>query len=384
MSEILSTFPLSQLILLGVVFIAFLIQLVCWLRYRTLAGHRHPYRLKEGEPLPPVSVVVIVKEDQWYLESGLPSLMEQDHPQYEVVVVNDCGGPEIDDDLEILTKRYANLRYTTIRKDDRFSHSRKIPLVVGIKACRYQNIMVTDVDARPESDKWLANMSKGFVGPIGLVIGYTGFEPRKGVQDKYIRCSRLAWSVRYLRAAVSGRAYRGIYNNIGYTKNLFFDHRGFTHLNMAIGEDDLFVQRVAGRNNTAVVINPSSTVRQQAGGGLGWWWREQRYRTYGFKLYPRGVKASVATELISRAVFFIAAAALGCLSGLDANLLWTGAAGLFLFREVIVLTSVRKICRRLGERSLVPMYFLYDLISPLTETILGISRRVKPPAGIWN
>ena len=363
--------------------VAFVIQIVYWLRYRTIAAHRHPYRLKEGEPLPPVSVVVIVNEEMYYLENGLLPLLSQDHPQYEVVVVNDCGGPDIDDMLEILTKRYDNLRFTTIKTDVRFRHSRKIPMVVGIKAATHQNIVFTGTNAVPASEKWLSNMAKGFVGNTSLVIGYCGFEPEKGFQNKYIRCSRMATSIRYLRSAIIGKAYRGIYNNLGYTKKLFFDNRGFTHLRMSVGEDDLFVTKVASPHNTGVVMNPSSTMRQSAGGGLRWWWNEQRYRSYDFKLYPQRVRISQFTELASRAVLFISAVVLGIFSGLDNNWLWAGAAALFILRELAMWLSVRKIAKRLGEHNLLITYILYDFVSPLTEALLGISRRLKPPAGIW-
>ena len=380
----MSLFPFYQLVLLGLLLVAFVIQLVYWMRYRAVAVHRHPYRLKEGEPLPPVSVVVIVNEDFEYIAEVLPGLMEQDHPLYEVVAVNDCGGPEVDDELEMLERRYANFRYTTIKKDDKFSHSRKIPLVVGIKACKYSNVLITAANARPAGDKWVSTMAKGFVGRTELVIGYCGFEPGPGFGNRYIRCGRLASSVRYLRAAVNGRAYKGIYNNIGYTQELFFENRGFTHLNMAVGEDDLFIRKVASRRNTGVVISPSAMMRQQAGGGLGWWWREQRYRTYAFRFYPFRVRAGIFTELASRFLLFVLAVLLGTFSGLDRNWLWAGAAGLLLLRELVMWSAIRKIARRLGERKLLGTYLLYDLVSPITETLLGISRRVKPPAGIWG
>ena len=58
----------------------------------------------------PVSVIICARNEQENLKKFLPSVLEQDYPDYEVVVVNDCSD---DDSFEVLgefLKKYPNLK----------------------------------------------------------------------------------------------------------------------------------------------------------------------------------------------------------------------------------------------------------------------------------
>lgn len=381
MNELLFQYPTYQIILFILLCTTFIIQLIYLLKYGSITGHRHGRRYEEGEKMPPVSIVVIVQSgDEEYIEEHLPLLLEQQYDEFEVVVVNDCAGNDINILLSQLASRYSNLKFTTLKKDIRFAHSRKIPLVVGIKAASHGNIIFTDTNASPTNEKWLSQMACGFLGGE-LVIGYCGIEPKKGFANKMIRCSRMAQSIRYLSAAVSSKAYRGIYNNIGYTKRLFFSNRGYTHLRLALGEDDLFVAKVATRQNTSIILSPRSTMRQKAKGSLSWWFREELYRSYAFRYYPTSVKISQALDFSSRFLFLATAITLGIL---HPHIMWIVAASLFFFRTLTLILIIRSITRRIAEPGLILSYLLYDIISPISETIKAIVRRVKPNSGLWK
>ena len=254
---------------------------------------------------------------------------------------------------------------------------------------RYDDISVTTsvnknmidfYDSYPTSERWLSLMAKGFIGG-NVVIGYCGIEIRKGFANRMIRCNRLATSVRYLAAAIRGRAYRGISHNIGYTKSLYFAHKGFNHLNMNIGDDDLFIQTIATPTNVSIIMNPHATVRQMQYGGLGWWHAMRKTLTYAFRYYPRGIRTSISFELWSRMLFFLTAIA--------AIILlppwWKIIPALFLLlRLLIVELKIWRIGKRLGERKLAGTYILYDLTSPLGECFLALSRRLRPNRAVWR
>lgn len=385
MNDIFAQIPTCQLAILLILTVLFIIQITYWLNYARIAKFRNRHRTSAGEPLPPVSVIVIVEDDEQYIEQSLPLLLEQEHPNYEVVVVNDCGGRDVDFALARLSKAYSHLKYTTIRRDDKFNHSRKIPIVIGLKAASYENVIITHIDASPTNEKWLSYLCRGFSG-AELVIGYTGFEIEKGLANKFIRCSRLATSIRYLSSAIGGNPYRGIYNNIGFTRRLFFENRGYTHLTMTVGEDDLFVQRVAPYSYTSVIINPQSTLRQTPYGGFKWWWEERRYSTYAMRYYPYRVRIKTFAELLTRSLFFVSIISIASMTALGivtSPVVWGLSTALLLAREAIVFNSIHKITGRLGEIKIVWSFMFYDLIAPLTEAILAISRRIKPSQRLW-
>lgn len=377
----ISQIPLYQLILILLLIITFICQIAYSVYYSTIAKYKP---LTQSKP-EPVSVIVVVGRDAQYIEQGLPMLLEQEYPEFEVVVVNDCGGTDIDIELRKLARAYKNLRFTTIKRDELFNHSRKIPLNLGIKAARYENVIITDTNAHPTTEWWLATMCQGFEG-ADLVIGYTGMDVEKGVAKKYIRCSRFASSIRFLSAAIAQRPYKGIYNNIGFKKELYFSHRGYTHLRMTVGEDDLYVQRVAKHSAPQVVVAQKATMRQSYGGGMRWWWNEQKYRSYAFRYYPKSVKIRTFVDLFTRALFFKSAFSIAILAlmGLIENYyVWIGTALLVLLRELILLLIIKKIAHKLCEIKIIWSYLLYDFVAPYAEALLAICRRISPPRTLW-
>lgn len=398
MNEILSSISDAQYLCLSVLVVLFLVQFLWLFKYVRISNHRHRFRLKNESDIPTVSVVVIIGDDVEWVYKELPYLLDQDHPNYEVVVVNDCGGSEVTNALDAASSHNERLRYTEIKKDNKFAHSRKIALVVGIKAARNNNIVFTTSNIRPTSNRWLSFMAKGFVGSQ-IVISYAGYESGKGFGSTLVRSSWLKTSVDYLSAAVKGHPYRGTMCNIGYTKELFFESMGFTHLSLSLGEDDLFIQRVAKRDNVAVIVNPHTTVRMPIGvekGVLKWWYNNKCYYSYSYRYYPWRVKLNLFFEGFMKLLYFLA---MGL--GLTFPILTLCGVGygfelvhpiemlsivvcLSTLREVFLLISVSLLCRRLGEKGFLLGYFWYDKINVLSSLFLNLSRRLRPPQGLWR
>jgi glycosyltransferase involved in cell wall biosynthesis len=369
-------YTLLELIPAAVLGITFVIQSVYYLAWY---GRIATFRQKVGREHPLVSVVVVLENNLFFVQETLPRLLKQDYGAYEIVVVDYGSESEVVDALEVFAG-HPRLKTTRVNRDVKYKRRRKLALSVGIKAASYPHILFTEATARPLSVKWLSLMAKGFTAG-GLVIGYAGIEARKGLAGRLIRASRLMVSVRYLAAAIRRRAYRGIGANLGFTSKLYFDHKGYNHQRLNTGDDDLFVRQIARRDNTAVILSPKATVRESFHGGLGAWWNERRYATHTYRHYPRGVRAGIFTELFTRALFF--AAAVVCIAGMSPYL-WIGVVALVVLRWAAVWYVMIRICLRLGEKGLFLALILYDLIAPLTEFSLSLSRKIRPSEGVWS
>lgn len=239
--------------LIGAALVFFFIQLHYYLgRYGRLPRFRNNRGIRQDIPSPPVSVVVVVRGNSFYfIEHTLPLLLGQQYDEFEVVLVDCSYDDEIGEILREKSLVVPNLHVTCIRQQSHHEHSIKLALTVGIKAARYEHLIFTTQDSYPVSEKWLSLMAKGFIcGDV--VIGYCGIEPKKGMANRWMRCSRLMTSVRYLSAATRGKTFRGTEHNIGYTKSLYFDSRGFNHLNMNIGVDDLFIQKIVRKSSKPI------------------------------------------------------------------------------------------------------------------------------------
>lgn len=359
---------------LALVVIALLLfgwQAVRYLRYGCLAGYSNKRRREVREAEPAVSVIVpMFSEDYGFIEERLPLLLQQEYDCFEVIVVYVGQNSDFHEELLRLRQHYPHLFISRIHLDLRRPISRKMALNIGIKSAHHECLLFTSTDAVPRSDRWIALMAKGF-SRGDVVIGYCGLEPKRGPVNALMRTGRMMRSAEWISRAVFGRPYRGILHNFGFTKSLYFDRRvnGFNHLNMNIGEDDLFLQEVCSRKNVSTVLSPKATVEQRAWGGLGWWLREESYYGAAARFYPRSVRWGLTAELVTRVLFFAVVA----WAFVRMELLFAAGFGvLLLLRYAVILFAVRRIARRLGERRMVRFYFLYDLLSPLWALLLAL------------
>lgn len=218
----------------------------------------------DGNMRTAVSVIVYSHDEADRLESFLPIILNQDYPAaFEVIVVNEGDSGEIRNIINALQLAHRNL-YLTFTPDGARNLSRKkLALTLGIKAARYDTVVLTTVDAIIDSDKWLAKMMRHFANPsTGIVLGFAA--PAEQVS----RTSSFAFSadsVQWLSSAICHRPFRGTELNLAYRRKLFFDNKGFSRsLNLHFGDDDIFISEIATRSNTVVELSPESIVRFQS------------------------------------------------------------------------------------------------------------------------
>ena len=135
----------------------------------------------------PVSVIICARNESENLINFLPSVLNQDYPDYEVIVVNDCSEDNSYIVLGNFLKQYPHLRISTVNKDPKFTHNKKFAQFIGIKAAKNDILLFTDADCHPESDKWLEGMTSHFSDKTNFILGYGGYQKEKGFLNKYIR-----------------------------------------------------------------------------------------------------------------------------------------------------------------------------------------------------
>ena len=353
----------SMLLMLGVQFYYYIFV------YGRIPGYKNNRRAAEMETEPPVSVVVpLFSEDYSFVEERLPLILAQNYPDFEVVIVYVGHDSDFYEDLARLKQSFPQITTTKIQLDPRFPISRKMALNVGIKSAHYECMVFTSTDAVPQTDRWLSLMAKGFMrGEI--VVGYCGVERRKGLANYLMRTGRMMQSAAWIARAVQRRAYRGTLHNYGFTKRIYFGANGFSHLNMNIGEDDLFMQKVMTRDNVSVILSPRASLREKTWGGMGWWMSQLRYYGSAFRFYPQAVRTYVGWELWSRVLFFATVICALAVMPLEYKI---AALALVAVRYVAVALEVRRVARRLGESGIMGRYFIYDLLSPLWAAVLWV------------
>ena len=358
------------------ILVLFIVQLYYYIViYGRVAGFRNSRRRKHLQQEPAVSVVVpLFSEDYDYLDTRLRTLLSQQYQAlYEVVVVYVGADNDFYEELLALRLHYPNLLVTKIQYNPRFPISTKMAINVGIKSARHEHILLTTTDAEPASEQWLAMMGKAFMRG-DVVLGYTAIERKKGLINYLIRLSRLHISMAWLARAVSGRTYRGSRCNLGFTKELYFGVKGFTHLNMNIGENDLFIQRISTLDNVSVVLIPKGTMVERQWGGLKWWLSHLHHYAEAYRFYPIGARNAMEWDVGSQMLFFLTTVTALVFMPLEFKAV---AALLLIVRYVVVVARVSSVAKRVGERGVVLRYFLFDLINPLMVICLRLAMMRK-------
>ena len=379
--QMYGSYGITGMILMAVAAVAFVIQMYYWImRYGRIPAYRGTQAAAEDSK-PSISAAIICRgNDSDFLEHRLPMMLAQEYENFEIIIADLTGDADFNAALTLISDNNPRLRSVHIVRDSRFPISDKMAFNMAIKAASFDNILLTTPDTVPDSPQWLARMARGFATG-GIVIGYCGMSGGNSLTDKLIRTDNMGQAIRWLGAAVKRHPYRGTIQNIGFSKKLYFDNEGFNYLNMNIGIEDLFIQKMVRQAAVSIVVTPSSIVRQKIWGDFRWWYTLRRMKSFSFRHYPRRAKLSTTTELSSRLVFFAAAAAL-IFCGQPEIKLFAGI--LLLLRYATVMFELHRIAKRLCEKGLWFAATIYDLLSPLYEMCMTIDRCFRHSPSLWR
>ncbi len=252
----------------------------------------------EKNELKPVSVIICARNEEQNLMEYLPKVLDQDYPNYQVVIVNDRSWDETWDVMEEFSRKFDNIKLVNIPDAGKDGYAKKYALTLGVKAAKHDQLIFIDADCYPVSRNWLRDMAEKFSVKKTLVLGAGGFVPEKGMVNKLIRYDACNIALQYLSFAKAGTPYMGVGRNLGYKNELYDSVRGFkSHYHIASGDDDLFVNATANKRNTNICFTPDSITLSKAEPTFSAWRVQKRrhlttgkyYRTYHkflLGLYP--------------------------------------------------------------------------------------------------
>ena len=317
----------------------------------------------------PVSIIVCARNEAENLDSFLPSILEQNYPEYEVIVVNDCSEDSSYDILGKYLLKYPHLRVSTINKDPKFTHNKKLAQFIGIKAAKYEIMLFTDADCRPESDKWLDEMASNFDGQTTFVLGYGGYMNKKGLLNKFIRYDSMTIAMQYLGMAIRGFPYMGVGRNLAYRRSLFFANKGYgSHNQLASGDDDLIVNANATSENTKVEFSIAAHTRSVPAKRLEEFIAQKKRHFTTAPHYKFRDKILLLTEPLSRLLFYCALILL-----LSFTYMWPIVIAVFGIRLIVQVLVFIRISEKLNEPGLTLLSLFFDIFSPLINTGIYLS-----------
>jgi cellulose synthase/poly-beta-1,6-N-acetylglucosamine synthase-like glycosyltransferase len=328
----------------------------------------------------PVSVIICARNEAENLMKFLPSVLEQDYPDYEVIVVNDCSEDNSYDVLGKFIEKYPNLKISTINKDPKFTHNKKFAQFIGIKAAKNELLLFTDADCKPESNQWLAVMTSHFDDKTSFVLGYGGFFSKGGLLNKYIRYDCMTIAMQYLGMAIRGVPYMGVGRNLAYRRSVFFKNKGFgSHNHIVSGDDDLMVNSIGNGRNTTVEFSAESHTRSISTPTLNEWITQKKRHLTTAPYYKSRDKFLLITEPLTRLLFYASFIIL-----ISFLFLWPWVLAIFALRlitQIVVFELTRK---KLNEPGLLAYFLFFDIFSPIINSVIFLSSRSISGKNQWK
>lgn len=297
----LISFPLALLSLIIILFFYFYF----FLRFSFL-------KIKTSSFDQPISIIVCAKNELENLKSNLPLILKQNYHTFEVIVVNDQSIDGTSFFLEDLAKKNKHLVVVDIDSFVTHSPGKKFALTLGIKTAKFEHLLLTDADCAPSSKSWAGRMVSNF-NHADIVLGYGSYEKKRGLLNKIIRFDTFNVAQQYLSFALARQTYMGVGRNLAYKKSLFFKNKGFaSHIHVASGDDDLFIQEISRDKKVAIEVSEHAhTISDVTQDWKDWIYQKRRhlstapYYRYRFKILLGIYPLSQLLFLLSLALLFI-------------------------------------------------------------------------------
>lgn len=326
-----------------------------WGIFSRLAFYRKP--LKGTNLQHPVSVIVCARDEASNLARNLPGLLVQKYPStHEIIVVNHNSQDDTRYLLEEFKKTFKGLQMVNLEQEAKGIPGKKYPLSIGIKEAKYEIVLLTDADCVPATENWIYAMQDAYDEGVEVVLGYGSYHKRPGLLNKLIRFETYHTALQYLSYALAGLPYMGVGRNLSYKKELFFKNKGFSSINhLPGGDDDLFINKVANKQNTRIAIEEDTFTLSEPKKTLGNWIR-QKNRHYTTARYYKPIHKFLLT-LYNFSFFLFYPLFVVSLIFFD----WKLALAVFAVRFVTQAWIFYKTMKKLQEGDLFAWWWLLDI-----------------------
>lgn len=326
---------------------------------------------KQEGKLPGVSVIVCAKNEEQTLPMVIESLFKQDYPDIEIIVVDDRSS---DGTYDLLLTYGEKIKLVRIDQTPNHINNKKYAITLGVRAASNDKLLFIDADCFPSSHRWVSSMMTRFQSTF--VLGFSQYVKEKGLLNAFIRFETLMSGMQYLTFAKLGNPYMGVGRNLGYTQALFIKEKGFFGYNDVMGgDDDLFVNKHANKNNTKVNISPDGLVYSFPKKTFSTYFRQKKRHIAVSKLYKAKDKFILGILSMSHILFWGSLIALVIYNYNPVIL-----AGIYFGRNFLLIINAHLASLRLGDRInvvLIPIFdFLYTVYLLTVGTTAMFAKKI--------
>lgn len=366
------------MIVLDILFYTFLIIVIIQLIYYGFIFSRFAFA-KSKTPSKKniaVSVIICAKNEADNLQQFLPHILEQDYPNFEIVLINDASHDNTLDVIETFAKEHSNIKIVNVENIEAFWGNKKYALTLGIKAATHDFLLLTDADCKPITKSWIKSMSSHFSNTETIVIGYGAYKKSKhSFLNSLIRYETLLTAIQYFSYAKLGIPYMAVGRNLAYRKDEFFKANGFmSHMNIKSGDDDLFINQVASSKNTVLCFSKDSFTESLPETTFKAWFNQKRRHISTSKYYKLKHKLMLGLFYLSQLLFWV----LGIIL-LSFIFKWEIVTLLILLRFIVQYISIGFSAKKLNEIDTIILLPFLEIFLIFSQFFIFISNLTSKP-----
>ncbi len=371
--QIILTDSYTGMILLATLSVSILIQLIYYIVFYSKATSKRNQtklieNLQEG-----ISVVIYSNNEYNHLKENLLYYLKQQYTNFEVIVVNDGNNSDIENLMQELSHKYDNIYYTHLSDDARNLSRYKMALTLGIKAARYDNIILSKAACRPIYKSWIHTIASAFSDKkVDFMVSPTIYTKRSAHKDMYCQLDKLFLNYRMLGYGLRNKPYTYGSSNIAFRKELFFTKKGFAkQMHLLFGEGILWVNQLRKDVKGAVVSNPSSVLSTVRDNYINSWKEEKQIYAFTSRFTAKLPAFIYSIETLSRYTYYTSAIALIALNLTNTSLLIT-VGSIALLRTLSVMIFWHKASLKLASSPQYTSFLFYELTAPIVNMYFRI------------
>jgi cellulose synthase/poly-beta-1,6-N-acetylglucosamine synthase-like glycosyltransferase len=324
----------------------------------------------------PISVIICAKNEADNLKINLPEILEQDYQNFEIVLVNDSSSDETLEVMKTFAENHSNIKLVDVKTNEAFWGNKKYALTLGIKASKYDFLVFTDADCKPNSNQWITDISSHFSNEKSIVLGYGAYaKKRLSFLNKLIRFETVMTALQFFSYARLGIPYMGVGRNMAYRKELFFNNSGFNgHMNLKSGDDDLFINEVANSKNTSISYTKDSFTISEPKTTFKDWILQKRRHISTAKFYKPLHKFLLGLFYVTQFLFWIFGVVFFII-----GFPWKWLVTLITLRFLIQLLCFGFTAKKLNEIDLLFLAPLLEIFLILTQLSIFIANLISKP-----
>jgi glycosyltransferase involved in cell wall biosynthesis len=324
----------------------------------------------------PISVIVCAKNEEENVANFIPLLVEQNYPDFEIVLIDDASSDGTLAVFEAFEKQYPNIRLVKVQNNEAFWGNKKYALTLGIKAAKKEYLLFTDADCYPTSKDWITAMSSQFTMHKTIVLGYGGYEKiANSFLNKIIRFETVLTAIQYFSWAKLGHPYMGVGRNMAYKKEEFFNVNGFIeHIQVRSGDDDLFINQAANAKNVTIAYTPESFTYSKPKTSFKEFFTQKRRHVATANYYKPFDKLQLGIFYCSQLLCIILPAIL-----LAFQFQWILVLSLLLGRYIVAWTVVGFSAGKLKENDIKFWFPIVEIVLIVTQINIFITNIFSKP-----